>query len=87
MEQTTLIIPSMKGIETREDFVNTGRIIPRSVFENNYPKEYLHVDCTDVVVYAGDNYIQMLKTKGFMFGNRVYVKLDLAEDVLWENIS
>lgn len=87
MEQTSFSVPSMKGIETKEDFINTGRIIPRYVFEKNYTTENLHVDCTDVVVYAGDNYIQMLKTKGFLLDNQVYVKLELAEDVLWESIS
>jgi hypothetical protein len=87
MEQTTLIVPSLNGIESKEDFVNTGRIVPRAVFERQYPKENLHIDTTDVVVYAGDNYIEMLKTKGFMIDNRVYVNLELAEAVLWENIS
>ena len=87
MEQTTIYVPSLKGIETKEDFVNTGRIIPRAVFESHYPKENLHIDTADVVVYAGDNYIEMLKTKGFMTDNRVYINLDLAEAVLWENIS
>jgi hypothetical protein len=87
MEQTTISVPSMKGIETIEEFINTGRIVPRGTFNTRYPKENLHVDCTDVVVYAGGNYIQMLKTKGFMIDNRVYVKLELAEDVLWESIS
>ena len=87
MEQKTISVPSMKGIETREKFVDTGRIVPSLVFEDLYPKENLHVDCTDVVVYAGGNYIQMLKTKGFFFNNHVYVKLDLAEDILWESIS
>jgi hypothetical protein len=87
MEQKTINVPSIEGIETREKFIDTGRIVPSIVFEDLYPKENLHVDCTDVVVYAGGNYIQMLKTKGFFFNNHVYVKLDLAEDILWESIS
>lgn len=87
METTTISVPSMTGINTKEEFINTGRIVPRSMFNNTYPQENLHVDCTDVVVYAGGNYIQMLKTKGFMIENHVYVKLELAEDVLWELIS
>lgn len=87
MEQKTINVPSMKGIETKEKFVDTGRIVPIQVFNSLYPKENLHVDCHDVVVYAGGNYIQMLKTKGFLFDNHVYVKLDLAEDILWESIS
>lgn len=87
MEQKAISVPSMKGIETKEKFIDTGRIVPRPVFEDLYPKENLHVDCTDVVVYAGGNYIQMLKTKGFLLNNHVYVKLDLAEDILWESIS
>jgi len=85
MEKTELIVPSMSGIESKEEFINTGRIVPRSVFEHQYPKENLHVDTTDVVVYAGGNYIEMLKTKGFLLANQVYVKLELAEDVLWES--
>ena len=85
MEKTTLDVPSMKGIDTKEKFIDTGRIVPRVPFENQFPEENLHMDCTDVVVYAGGNYIQMLKTKGFMIDNHVYVKLELAEDILWEN--
>jgi hypothetical protein len=87
MKEFTMEVPSMTGINTKEEFINTGRIVPRLVFESKYPTEYLHVNTTDVVVYAGGSYIQMLKTKGFMLDHKVYVKLDLAEDVLWENIS
>ena len=89
MEKTEIIIKSLDEIRDKESFVETGRIFPASVFMNqtHNADEHLHFDCTDVVLYAGGSYIQILKSKGFMFDSDIYVKLELAEDVLWEKIS
>jgi len=89
MEKTEIVIKSLDEIRDKESFVDTGRIFPASVFMNQIRNadEHLHFDCTDVVLYAGGSYIQILKSKGFMFDSHIYVKLELAEDVLWEKIS
>lgn len=76
---------------TLEDFRDTGRFKPRDVFKDERKKEILLPDCTDVVVYAGDFYIQALKTDEFVFKPNAYKQailrsnsLDVLEDAMWE---
>lgn len=76
---------------TLEDFRDTGRFIPRDVFKMEMKKEMLLPDCTDVVVYAGDFYIQAMKTNEFVFKPISYKQatlrsesLDVLEEAMWE---
>lgn len=76
---------------TLEDFRDTGRFKPREVFKYEMKKEVLMPDCTDVVVYAGDFYIQALKSNEFLFkpvADKQAVlrseSLDFLEEAMWE---
>lgn len=76
---------------TLEDFRDTGRFKPRDVFKMEMKKEMLLPDCTDVVVYAGDFYIQALKSNEFVFKPISYKQavlrsesLDVLEEAMWE---
>jgi hypothetical protein len=42
-------------------FSQSGLFTPRGVFLNNSPNEILLDDCTDVIVYDGGHFIQVLK--------------------------
>jgi len=72
-------------------FKDTGRFKPREVFKYERKKEVLLPDCTDVVVYAGDFYIQVLKTGEFLFkpvsdkqATLRSESLDVLEEAMWE---
>ena len=76
---------------TFDVFKDTGRFKPRDVFKYERKKEVLLPDCTDVVVYAGDFYIQALKTGEFLFkpvsdkqANLRSESLDILEEAMWE---
>lgn len=76
----------MDGISSVEEFVETGRIIPINVFKDNFPNEKLHVDCANVIVYAGSHYIQILKTAEFFTDGISDKNLDIVEAFMWKNI-
>jgi hypothetical protein len=42
------------------EFIDTGRFIPRNSFLEKRPNEVLLDDCWDVVQYEGGDYIQVL---------------------------
>lgn len=42
------------------EFIDTGRFIPRNSFLEKRPNEVLLDDCSDVVEYEGGHYIQVL---------------------------
>jgi hypothetical protein len=69
---------------TQAEFINTGRITDLKTFLNLRPKENLHVDCTDVVVYEGGLYIQMLKSGWYYFDGYQHHTLEGVEDLLWK---
>lgn len=70
----------------KDEFIETGMIVSRPIFERQRPNEKLHRNCIIIVSYAGDNYIQILKSKGYMLDSDIYVTLELAEEILWERI-
>jgi len=72
---------------TKEAFINTGRIVDLKSFLNLRPKENLHTDCTDVVVYEDGHYIQLLKTGIFLYDEFSSNKLDNVEDFMWKKID
>ena len=72
---------------TIETFINTGRFTDLKTFLNLYPKENLHVDCTDVVLYDDGYYIQALKTGEFMYQDFTDKKLDNVEEFMWKKID
>ena len=72
---------------TKETFINSGRITDLKTFLNLRPKENLHVDCTDVVVYEDGHYIQVLKTGEFFYEGFSDKKLDNVEEFMWKKID
>lgn len=71
----------------KETFINSGRFTDLKTFLNLFPKEHLHQDCTDVVLYEGGNYIQLLKTGEYMFGVFKDKSLEKVEDFLWKIVD
>lgn len=71
----------------KESFINTGRFTDLKTFLNLYPKETLHEDCADVVLYEGGNYIQVLKTGLFLYDDYTDKKLDNVEEIMWKKIN
>jgi hypothetical protein len=80
------IVP-MEGIVSREEFVETGRFVPISVFKDNFSNENLHIDTKNVIVYAGSNYIQVLSTAEFFVDGFSDKNLEKVEDYLWKKIK
>ena len=80
------VIP-MEGIVSKEEFVETGRIVPISVFKDNFSNENLHVDTKNVIVYAGSHYIQILSTAEFFVDSMIDKSVDKVEDYLWKKIK
>jgi|688.fasta_scaffold271810_2 hypothetical protein len=77
----------LEGIKTKEEFVETGRIVPISVFKDNFSNENLHVDARNVIVYAGSHYIQILSTAEFFTDGITDKDVDKVEDYLWKKIK
>lgn len=80
------------------DFRKTGRFTCREDFEKTYFNVQLHKDCTDVLLYTHDFYIECLSTNMFLV--RVYDglqhepvlvfkyhKLKEVESVLWKTFA
>jgi hypothetical protein len=75
-----------KSVMTFSEWQDTGRFMERKKFEEFYPKENLHFDCTDVIEYSGGVYIQSLKTGVFFINANESSKiLELMEKVLWDS--
>lgn len=72
---------------TKESFINSGRITDIKTFLNLYPKENLHMDCTDVVLYQDGHYIQMLKSGWYFYDGYQHATLEAMEELLWKKID
>lgn len=71
----------------KETFINSGRITDLKTFLNLRPKEALHNDCTDVIVYEDGYYIQVLKSGEFFYDGYSDKKLDNVEEFMWKKID
>jgi len=82
-----------KGSVTFEEFTNTGRFSNEKDFRRHNPKEILLHDCTDVIVYAGNLYLQASKDGMFTLvqkgskGKIQSPQLEVAELALWQLIA
>lgn len=73
---------------TYDEWVETGRFNYRTLFEIVNLEENLHIDCTDVIVYNGEVYIQVLKDGTFYLDNQTQSKnLSDVEKALWDKIN
>lgn len=72
---------------TKETFINSGRITDLKTFLNLRPKENLHTDCTDVVLYKDGHYIQMLKSGWYFYDGYQHQTLEAMEELLWKKID
>ena len=71
----------------KEKFIGSGRIMDLKSFNVLHPKENLHVDCTDVVLYEGGHYIQMLKNGDYFYDGFADRALDKVEEFMWTKID
>ena len=78
---------TMEEFISKEEFVETGRIVPISVFKDNFPNEKMHVNAKNVIVYAGSHYIQILSTAEFFVDGMIDKSVDKVEDYLWKKIK
>jgi len=69
---------------TKDELINTGRITDLKTFLNLRPKENLHVDCTDIVLYKDGHYIQMLKSGWYFFDGYQHATLEAMEELMWK---
>lgn len=82
-----------KGCATFEEFANTGRFNSEEDFRKHNPSEILLRDCTDVVVYAGNLYLQVTKDGMFNLvqekskGRIQSMQLEVMERALWQIIA
>jgi hypothetical protein len=82
-----------KGSVSFEEFANTGRFMSEKDFRRYNPRETLLHDCTDVVVYAGNLYIQVTKSGLFTIvqagakGKLQATQLEVAEKALWQMVA
>jgi hypothetical protein len=88
---------------TENDFVKTGRIVTIQKFKEKLKSSTLRIDCTDVMLYIGNFYIQILKDGDFFLeigdvdnpydmGDMGYTKmqskdLELIESILWNKYA
>jgi len=76
-----------------EDFTETGRFMNEKEFRKNNPNEVLEWQCTDVVVYAGKLYLQVLKTGVYRLrtndskGGIESHSLDDMEKMMWSLVA
>lgn len=74
-----------RGSITFDEWKESGRFTHREAFEQDNPSENLHIDCTDVVVYYGGLYIQVLKNGEFYLSPEQTSKsLDDVEKIVWK---
>lgn len=75
-----------KGEITFDQWYESGRFIHRDEFANDNPDENLHVDCTDVVVYYGGLYLQVLKSGEFYLNPKnISNNINDIEKSIWED--
>jgi hypothetical protein len=88
-----------KEFITEEEFVKTGRVLSTNDFYQRIPTSKLHPECTNVIMYVGDYYIQVLKDGNFFLemgdddnpydmGDMGYTKaqskdIEIIEGILW----
>ncbi len=87
------LIASLTGVIANgcivlDEWRESGRFINRDDFSSERPEENLHIDCTDVVKYYGDIYIQVLKNGDF-FVDASFQSPDvkLSEEVIWRKYA
>jgi hypothetical protein len=82
---------------SKDDFINTGRLMPISIYLSEYgnPSSF-HKDVKDVMRYAGGFYIQILPTSEWLFDSNDAnesdevsttfrsMKISDVEDAMWE---
>jgi hypothetical protein len=74
-----------RGSITFDEWKESGRFTNREAFEQDNPSENLHIDCTDVVVYYGGLFIQVLKSGDFyLMPEHTSTSLDAVEKILWK---
>lgn len=68
-----------------EEWQISGKFIPSDMFAKEYPLASLNQECTDVILYYGDLWIEVLKTDMF-FVRPGFVTNDIksAERELWQ---
>lgn len=75
---------------TFKSWVNTGRILPMTAWRDDHKDVTVHIDCTDIVKYAGFKYIEVLKSGVFFVDAPVSpfssYKLHEAEQFMWDNL-
>lgn len=73
-----------KGSITFSEWQNSGKFIPAENFREELPDANIHKDSTDIILYFGDIFVQVLKTDIF-YVDPGYVSNDikLAEQELW----
>lgn len=77
-----------RGTITFDEWQDSGRFVDRKSFEAQNPSENLHVDCSDIVMYYGGVYIQVLKSgEFFLDANTSSKSLESIEKILWEKNS
>lgn len=81
---------------TLQDFQKTGMFVYRPDFERKHePKQKLHDECTDVLLYQGGFFIQCIKDNSFLLEvydhetNEMVTKvrsgkLEMVESILWQ---
>lgn len=55
-----------KEFITEQDFIKTGRVLSTKSFYERVSYSRLHPECTNVIMYVGDYYIQVLKDGNFL---------------------
>lgn len=68
----------------KEKFINTGLFMDVRKFLSMFPKETPHQDCTDIVLYKDNHYIQVLKTGLFVYDSFSDKNLEKVEEFLWK---
>jgi hypothetical protein len=74
-------------------YINTGVITTLDSFMNQFkaPKK-IHPKCTDVIVYLGGSYIQMLSDGNYLFSYGIGIKkksrkLEVVEEYLYNYLN
>jgi hypothetical protein len=76
-----------KGDITFEQWVNSGRFVPKNAYMLEHPDAELNANCDSVVEYHGQLYIESINPKGFLVGKMSYTTLGNAELSLWDKES
>lgn len=72
---------------TFTEWQDTGKFTNRIDFEKTHKNEKIHPDCTDVIEYQGNQYIQSLKTGLFFINsNQTSKNLVELEEYIWYKV-